>query len=58
MKGCLNNKYKTCKARFPRKLFRETLVDPDTGALELKHGEAQLNTYSPILTYLLGAILM
>ena len=52
-KGCKNNKHKICKARFPRKVLLETPVDPETGALNLKKGEAMLNTFSPILTFLM-----
>ena len=51
--SCKNNKYGTCKARFPRKVQLETQVDPSTGALIMKKGEAWLNTFSPVLTYLL-----
>lgn len=50
---CLGNKYKVCKARFPRDLHLETSVDTQTGALILKKGESWINTFSPDLTYLL-----
>ncbi|EKM50407.1 uncharacterized protein PHACADRAFT_104436, partial [Phanerochaete carnosa HHB-10118-sp] len=52
-KGCKNNKYGTCQSRFPRPILLETQVDPETGALNLKKGKAMLNTFSPVLTYLL-----
>src|SRR6266478_1696126 len=42
-----------CKARFPRPIFDQTLVDPNTGALNGKKGEAWMNTFTPLLTYLL-----
>ena len=42
-----------CKRRFPRDTFEQTLVDPKTGALNLKKGEAWMNTITPVLTYLL-----
>ena len=51
--GCTNNKYGNCKSRFPRKIISATQVDPTTGALNMKKGEAWMNTFSPILTYLL-----
>ncbi|EKM57917.1 uncharacterized protein PHACADRAFT_65400, partial [Phanerochaete carnosa HHB-10118-sp] len=52
-KGCKNNKYGTCKSRFPRPILLETQVDPKTGALSLKKGEVMLNTFLPVLTYLM-----
>ncbi|TDL15794.1 hypothetical protein BD410DRAFT_679666, partial [Rickenella mellea] len=51
--SCLKNKYGTCKARFPRNVYEETMIDPETGSIELKHGEAQLNTFTSLLTYLI-----
>jgi len=50
--GCKNNKWGTCKARFPRKLVKETMVEPETGALLMKKGEIWMNTMTPVLTYL------
>jgi hypothetical protein len=47
------NKSGQCKARFPRPTFDQTLVDPNTGALNVKKGEAWMNTFTPLLTYLL-----
>src|SRR6201987_2870563 len=47
------NKQGNCKARFPRKIVNQTEVDPETGALNMKKGEAWLNTFTPVLTYLL-----
>ncbi|KAI0083773.1 hypothetical protein BDY19DRAFT_899806, partial [Irpex rosettiformis] len=52
-KNCLDNKYKTCKARFPRDVHKQTTVDSKSGALILRKGEAWLNTFTPTLTYLL-----
>ena len=49
---CLN-KQGNCKARFPRPLFEQTEVDPKTGALNIKKREPWLNTFTPVLTYLL-----
>ncbi|THU97439.1 hypothetical protein K435DRAFT_596348, partial [Dendrothele bispora CBS 962.96] len=51
--GCLDNKWGTCKARFPRDIFNTTQVDIDTGALRLKKSEPWINTYNPVMTYLL-----
>ncbi|EPT00504.1 hypothetical protein FOMPIDRAFT_1122354, partial [Fomitopsis schrenkii] len=42
-----------CKRRFPRPVRPCTVMDPDSGALLMKQGEARLNSYSPTLTYLL-----
>ncbi|EPS93729.1 hypothetical protein FOMPIDRAFT_1135645, partial [Fomitopsis schrenkii] len=44
---------KVCKRRFPRQVRPCTVMDPDSGALLMKQGEARLNSYSPALTYLL-----
>jgi hypothetical protein len=41
------------KHRFPRDTFEQTMVEPNTGALNLKKGEAWMNTVMPLLTYLL-----
>ncbi|THU81046.1 hypothetical protein K435DRAFT_694354, partial [Dendrothele bispora CBS 962.96] len=51
--GCLDNKWGTCKARFPRDVFETTQIDIDTGALRLKKSEPWINTYNPVMTYLL-----
>ena len=50
-KGCLNA-HGQCKARFPREIVEETMVDPLSGALKIKKGEMWLNTFTPELTYL------
>ncbi|THU95848.1 hypothetical protein K435DRAFT_559483, partial [Dendrothele bispora CBS 962.96] len=50
---CLDNKWGTCKARFPREVFATTHVDIDTRALRLKKLELWENTYNPVMTYLL-----
>jgi hypothetical protein len=47
------NKQGNCKARYPRQLIEQTQVDPQTGALNMKKGEAWINTFTPIATYLL-----
>lgn len=50
-KGCLN-KQGQCKARFPREIVEQTMVDPLTGALKVKKGESWLNSFTPVITYL------
>jgi hypothetical protein len=51
---CLNSKGE-CKRHFPRDTFEQTMMDPNTGALNLKKGEPWMNTVTPVLTYLLRA---
>src|SRR6202167_2752778 len=51
-RGCIN-KHGNCKARFPRQIFEKTEVDPKTGALNIKKGESWINTFTPIVTFLL-----
>ena len=50
--GCIN-KHGNCKARFPRDIFIQSEVDPKTGALNIKKGEPWINTFTPLVTYLL-----
>lgn len=50
-KGCLN-KQGNCKARFPREVREQTTVDPLSGALRIKKGEAWINMFTPVITYL------
>jgi len=50
--GCIN-KHGNCKARFPREVFEQTEVDSKTGALNVKRGEAWINTLTPLVTYIL-----
>ena len=50
--GCLDNSG-ICKARMPRPIVHNTFVDHDTGTITLKKNEPWLNTFTPILTYLL-----
>src|ERR1700676_3105430 len=51
--GCLSNKWGKCKAQFPRKTFEQTEVNMDTGPLNIKKGEAMINTVSAEVTYLI-----
>ena len=50
--SCIN-KHGKCRARFPRPVFDCTEIDPQTGALNVKKGEAWINTLTPVVTYLL-----
>ncbi len=50
-KGCLNKKG-SCKARFPQEVIEQTMVDPLSGALRIKKGEAWINMFTPVITYL------
>ncbi|KAI0281335.1 hypothetical protein BC826DRAFT_879034, partial [Russula brevipes] len=52
VKGCLDNIWGRCKARFPRALFPRTEVDPATGSINMKKKEAWLNTFTYVVTYL------
>jgi Helitron helicase-like domain at N-terminus/PIF1-like helicase len=47
------NKHNNCKARFPRKKYKETTVDLKTGALNMKKLEEWINTITPALTYII-----
>ncbi|KAK0491919.1 hypothetical protein EDD18DRAFT_1026025, partial [Armillaria luteobubalina] len=51
--GCKENKYNKCKARFPRLMFTETQVDPESGAVRLKKGEPWINMFTAALTYVM-----
>ncbi|KAI0740376.1 hypothetical protein C8Q76DRAFT_592958, partial [Earliella scabrosa] len=59
-RGCPDPITKTCKVRFPRDTYASTQtwptsqqVDPESGALIMKKGEAWLNTFTPAVSYLL-----
>ena len=52
-RGCRDPRTRLCKARFPRDVHSATIVDPESGALIIKKGEAWLNTYTPCISYLL-----
>lgn len=51
--GCKDNKFKKCRAHFPRKLYDMTEVDVETGALNVRKQEAWINTFTPELTYVM-----
>ena len=48
----MDNKWEKCKARFPREIWPATVIDSETEGITMKKEEAQINTYSPIITYL------
>ena len=50
--SCMDNKWNTCKARFPRPTFLKTAID-ECGTVCMKKLEAWLNTFSPLVTYIL-----
>ena len=52
-KGCLDNVYGKCKARFPRPVYEQTEVDHESGSMLIKKTEQWLNTFSYLVTYLL-----
>jgi len=51
-KGCLDNVYGKCKARFPRPVYEETEIDSESGSMLMKKTEQWLNTFSYLVTYL------
>ncbi|KAF8969123.1 hypothetical protein BDZ97DRAFT_1640276, partial [Flammula alnicola] len=50
--SCMDNKWNRCKARFPRPTFLKTLID-ELGTISMKKIEAWLNTFTPLVTYVL-----
>ena len=50
---CLNNKTKSCKARFPRETRNTTEIDSESGRVLLEKHKPWLNMIMPILTFLL-----
>ena len=51
-KGCLDNIWGCCKARFPRALFERTDVDMETGRIDMKKQESWLKMFTYLVTYL------
>jgi Helitron helicase-like domain at N-terminus len=51
-KGCMDNIWGKCKARFPQPLFTKTTINKETGAIDMAKSESWLNTFTPIITYL------
>ena len=50
--GCMDNKWNKCKARFPHPTFLKTMID-ELGSISMKKIEAWLNTFTPLVTYVL-----
>ena len=50
--SCMDNKWNKCKARFPRPTILKTAID-ECGTVCMKKLEAWLNTFSPLVTYIL-----
>ena len=50
--SCIDNKWGKCKARFPRPTAVESSVD-ETGANTMKRKESWINTFTPLLTFIL-----
>jgi len=49
--GCMDNKWRKCKARFPRETHPRTVVD-NLGVVIMKKVEPWLNTFTPLVTYI------
>lgn len=54
-KGCWRGDDETgyCKARFPRETFENTEVDRASGAIRFRKHEPWINTFHPVVSYLL-----
>ncbi|EPS96743.1 hypothetical protein FOMPIDRAFT_1129824, partial [Fomitopsis schrenkii] len=52
-KGCKRTPDSLCRARYPRDLHASTVVDPDSGAIRFRKSEPWINTYNPVLSFLL-----
>ena len=50
--ACMDNKWGKCKARFPRLTALKSFID-ETGAIIMKKLEPWINTFTPLVTYLL-----
>ena len=48
----MDNHWGKCKAHFPQPLVPESIID-ETGAVTMKKSEPWINTFTPIITYLL-----
>ncbi|KIM82636.1 hypothetical protein PILCRDRAFT_53292, partial [Piloderma croceum F 1598] len=51
--NCYTNGQESCKSLIGGLATKEMIVDPESGALNMKKGEIQMNTLTPLLTYLL-----
>ncbi|KAJ3551910.1 hypothetical protein NM688_g4438 [Phlebia brevispora] len=52
-RGCKRGRRRQCKARMPRDTYQATVVNLTDGSLQLKKGEAWMNTFCVIMVYLL-----
>ncbi|OBZ67369.1 hypothetical protein A0H81_12737 [Grifola frondosa] len=52
-KGCMRGPPPYCRARFPRETRETTVVDYESGAIRFKKEQPWLNTFNPVLTYVL-----
>jgi hypothetical protein len=43
----------SCKRRFPREIIETTIIDTTHGSIDIKKTEPWMNTYTPLLTYLM-----
>ena len=50
--ACMDNKWGKCKAQFPRLTTLESVID-ETGAIIMKKLEPWINTFTPLVTYIL-----
>ncbi|KAK0235583.1 hypothetical protein EDD85DRAFT_791055 [Armillaria nabsnona] len=50
-KGCKDNKWKRCKARFPHKIVETSNVD-DNSHINLKKSEQWINMYASLISYI------
>ena len=50
--GCLNDSGE-CKARMPQEIISKSTINHNIGTIELKKNEPWLNTFTPVITYLL-----
>ncbi|TFK57858.1 hypothetical protein BDN72DRAFT_738552, partial [Pluteus cervinus] len=46
-KGCMDNPWGKCRARFPRTVHETTKIDFDTGTIHMKKLEPWINTFTP-----------
>ena len=49
--SCMDNRWGKCKARFPRPMVPESVID-ETGAVTMKKKESWINTFTHLVTYL------
>jgi len=50
--GCMDNKWGTCKACFPRQIVPKSEID-ETGYVTMRKTEGWINTFTPAVTYIL-----